>query len=515
MKKRSYGALLLVLCLLVGLLAGCGSKEKDDDDKKDVVPSVEKGTIAEMVEAMAEVKQGDLRISYSMKDGVSVQTYDLGIAYNLDKKEYAVSVDIATEYDGQKQKQSLGEVVRIADNDLYFNLGALKSLGLTKTDGSAFEGWFKIPLPKDLKLADHKDGLAAALGKIAGKIFTGDVLTGSEGDYTLTLKGRDAWSTFIKNARAYADGDMKADIQAVADNMGKQDMSFDLAKYVDELINEYESDARSLLDKYGDQIGASSADFDTYVAKIKEAVKDIDLENIMDNYGSQMTTLGGAFNAEETVSAVKEGLEEFEENLGEAPDITVHFTADDTSYCIDYAESYKTLYDSNAEADIQIRLVPGTVKTSAPTERASLKDVAEMLAPSFISYMNKANQSTDAANLSDAIHAADKVAVDPMLDLPMGTRFVISLDGGNVTLTVVRPDGASAADAESMWKDIAMFTGLKSAAAKQAAGKIIGTLEEESASNFGLVWRQDGSNSALNDLLGDRSFFYNVNWADE
>ena len=84
MKKRRYGVVLLVLCLLVGLLAGCGKKD-DDDDKKDDVASVKKGTIAEMVEAMAEVKQGTFSVQYTTKLGETERTYVLDLAYNLDK----------------------------------------------------------------------------------------------------------------------------------------------------------------------------------------------------------------------------------------------------------------------------------------------------------------------------------------------------------------------------------------------------------------------------------------------
>ena len=87
MKKR-FGALLLVLCLLAGLLAGCGSKEEDDGDKKDKVPSVVKGTVAEMVEAIAKVKQGRFCIQVREKDGESAQNVDV----DLDGRNFGNSV---------------------------------------------------------------------------------------------------------------------------------------------------------------------------------------------------------------------------------------------------------------------------------------------------------------------------------------------------------------------------------------------------------------------------------------
>ena len=517
MKKRRYGVVLLVLCLLVGLLAGCGKKDDDDDKKKDDVASVKKGTIAEMVEAMAEVKQGTFSVQYTTKLGEAERTYVLDLAYNLDKNEYALSVDVTLKQDAQIQRTELGELVRVVDNKLYVNLGALKSFGLKRADGSDFTGWFMFPLPKDMKIADRKDGYAAALGKLAGKLIAGDAVTGSEGNYTLTLKGRDAWSSFLTNVRTYADGDMKDDLKAVTDKVGTQGLNIDLEKYIDDLMEEFEDDLRAVLKQYGGQVGVKEEDLDTYAAKLKELVRDVNLEELVNSYTSDLTTFNDLSDAEEAIKELKEELDNFEENLGEAPDVTVGISADDKGYNIVFNESYKSLYDSDAEALIKFRIEPGTVKTAAPSadDKVSLQDIAALLAPSLSRYLDKAGASKDAASLLDAIYGADKVAIDPQLDLPIGTNFVITFDNGVVTMTVVRPDGASTAEAENTWKEISSFKGVSSANGKAAVGKIVGTLENEGDYSYGLVWRKESSNTALNDLMNTGSLKYSVNWADE
>ena len=520
MKKR-FGALLLVLCLLAGLLAGCGSKEEDDGDKKDKVSSVVKGTVAEMVEAIAKVKQGRFRIQVREKDGESAQNVDIDLDFNEGSKEYSVSLSISSEYGTETKKTDLGEVLKVTGNNAYVNIGALKEVGLTKADGSAFEGWFRIPLPKDLKIAERKEGFAEALGKIAGKLIAGDALTGSEGDYTLILKGREAWSAYLRNLRTYMDDGMKEDLKDVTDKMGEQDLNFDLGKYFDDLMDEYESDIRALIDRYGAQIGVSSEDIDAALPKIKEAVREADIKEIIgDRYVSQMTMLNPSANPEALMMGLREKIDDLEENLGEAPDVTVRMTADDMSYCLDFQESYKTLYDEEASSRITIRLEPDSVNVSAPSDRASLKDLGDLFMPSLIRYRGKATKTADAEALADVIRAASLVAVDPMLDLPIGTKFEIGISGGKATFAVVRPDGGNTSEAVSAWNEIHSFKGFKGPIAMNAEGRIVGTLEYETYNGegdntSGLVWRCGSANADLNEMLETGPLKTGVDWADE
>ena len=100
-----------------------------------------------------------------------------------------------------------------------------------------------------------------------------------------------------------------------------------------------------------------------------------------------------------------------------------------------------------------------------------------VLAPAYLRYVEKSRKSTDISAVDEMIGAADKVAVDPELNVPENATFTINL-GATITLAYAASDG----DPEAEWQKLAKCENgytTKSTAWQGLEGTFVGTVQDD------------------------------------
>ena len=161
-----------MLVLTLTMLSGCGDKDESDKKKKDKTPSVVKGSMEEMLDAMAETNSGTARIAL----GAGAQT--VAIDFSFDRESHDLSVAVKATVKG---KEIQNDFFITKDNVEYIHLEAILDV-IAAMDASGnvpeevkniFKGWIALPLPKEdkarlLKLTPATyTGLAAKLARLA------------------------------------------------------------------------------------------------------------------------------------------------------------------------------------------------------------------------------------------------------------------------------------------------------------------------------------------------------------
>ena len=100
-----------------------------------------------------------------------------------------------------------------------------------------------------------------------------------------------------------------------------------------------------------------------------------------------------------------------------------------------------------------------------------------VLAPAYLRYVEKSRKSTDVSAISEMMGAAEKVAIDPELTVPVGSKFNIAVGSGKVTLSFGA--GSAGDDVLTEWKKVANATKdyeIKSADWAKVSGTFVGTV---------------------------------------
>ncbi len=106
-----------------------------------------------------------------------------------------------------------------------------------------------------------------------------------------------------------------------------------------------------------------------------------------------------------------------------------------------------------------------------------------VLAPAYLRYVEKSRKSTDISAVDEMIGAADKVAVDPELNVPSGAKFTITL-GATIQLSYAASDG----DPATEWKKLAKCENgytTKSTAWQELSGTFVGTVQDDGSVSWG------------------------------
>ena len=119
-----------------------------------------------------------------------------------------------------------------------------------------------------------------------------------------------------------------------------------------------------------------------------------------------------------------------------------------------------------------------------------------VLAPAYLRYVEKSRKSTDVSAIDEMIGAADKVAVDPELEVPANAKFTITISSGTASISYAAT-ATTAATANSVvtdeWKALAnMKTSdytIKSSAWSTGSGSFVGTV----GTDGDVTWSHSGT----------------------
>ena len=106
-----------------------------------------------------------------------------------------------------------------------------------------------------------------------------------------------------------------------------------------------------------------------------------------------------------------------------------------------------------------------------------------VLAPAYLRYVEKSRKSTDVSAIDEMIGAADKVAVDPELEVPSGAKFKITISNGTASIAYTTSAATAASVVTEEWKALAnMKTAdytIKSSAWSTGSGSFTGTVGDD------------------------------------
>ena len=488
-----------MLVLTLTMLAGCGDKDESDKKKKDKTPSVVKGSMEEMLDAMAETNSGTARIAL----GAGAQT--VAIDFSFDRESHDLSVAVKATVKG---KEIQNDFFITKDNVEYIHLEAMLDV-IAAMDASGnvpeevkniFKGWIALPLPKELPSLLFADK-NAIFTNLFTKLAKGLKAEGSDGDYTITVKTKDDYRKFLEIAKEYADNDLRKDLTS-GEGL-KAVAKIDYNAYVKDLIAFYEDDLYAIVREQGSRAGITEEQLKTFLDEAKKQDFNAMVKQQLENTDDHSDDIEGflmsfADDFSEMIAKSQEDLETTET----FPEAALRVSADDTGYTVELSiASLVKSGDSENSGDTKVtfRLVPGNADVSKPADVASVKTLADMLAPSFLRYVEKSRTTSDRMFIEEMIHCTEVMVCDPGYGIATGTRCVIEVDNGSVKFSAKDASGAELADFVKDWNGFCETSDrqFKSMELSMAKGRLVGTVSDSG----GIVWTKEDLNSAFESFL--------------
>ena len=375
-------ALILVLCMAVCMLAGCG--DKDEKKKKDSQASIKKGDMFDMLEEMGNTSTGEVKMNIdfdieeagSFNGGIDLKT-------NAEKNACSVGFTFKGSIEGKDINLSVSDALVMADGYLCVNLPEIaKALtGIEPQFKDMIDtsklGWFKFPLPDDMPAYD-----AAFQKKLVGT-FVGlfenmtkkAEMSGDDGDCTAKFASKESYVQAFTAFRDFVKNDFKGLTNSIVEKtMG---LSIDLNKYVDKLINEYKSDALEI----GKAYGLDEATLNQYIDQIKAQ----DLNKMLDDAKKQGEGMSSQMLTDEQIEGMVKQFDQIIEQANASEndpkaELSARVYTTDDSYKADIA--LKQTRDGNGKATISLEVIPGDPSVKAPSDNVmSIKSIADLAAP--------------------------------------------------------------------------------------------------------------------------------------
>ncbi|MCR5376934.1 MAG: hypothetical protein K6E71_09330 [Lachnospiraceae bacterium] len=375
-------ALILVLCMAVCMLAGCG--DKDEKKKKDSQASIKKGDMFDMLEEMGNTSTGEVKMNFDFAVTES-NKFNGGIDVKTDAENNACSIGFTFKgnMEGKDLNLTLEDALVMADGYLCINLPEIAK-AITGVEPQLKDmidtsklGWFKFPLPDDMPKFD-----AAFQKKLVGT-FVGlfenmtkkAEMSGDDGDCTAKFASKESLVQAIVAFRDF----VKSDLKGLANSIVEKTMgiSIDLNKYVDKLINEYKSDALEI----GKAYGLDEATLNQYIDQIKAQ----DLNKMLDEAKKQGEGMTSQILTDEQIDEMVKQFDQVieranaSENDPKAELLARVYTTDD-SYKADI--DLKQTEGGNGKVSISLEVIPGDPSVKAPSDNVmSIKAIADLAAP--------------------------------------------------------------------------------------------------------------------------------------
>ena len=381
-------ALLMVLCLSVTLLAGCGSKNGEDDPK----PKLVTDDMFDMLEAMGNTTSGTVTAEFSFD--FAGQTGKGTISYSIDASSKACDFGVSLDVDvkGQKMSLAIDDIARVVDNNLYINLKDVASevmklmVSMSPEEASVLKdsldtsklGWFKFPLPDDLP--DYNEKLQKKYVNSFVGLFENMLKNtkqeGEDGDYTAVLKTKEDYAQAVTAIRDF----IKSDLKGIYEDTQKSvsDLNFDVEKYFDKLVSTYKADALEIGKDYGLT--------EEYLDQMIKSVKDMNLnEKFAEMKKQYEEEASQSVITDEQINEITKELDSTIEQIkafeGEVPlQSTIRVAVEDDAY----VANLKLVSDSEeAKGSMTLKLTvkPGDPGVKAPDGVMTVKEIADIVVP--------------------------------------------------------------------------------------------------------------------------------------
>ena len=380
---KKWLAMILVLCMTVVLLAGCG--DKDDDKKKKNKASITKGDMFDMLEAMGNTTSGEIKMNFNADGAGDNGTVSGSINLKTDAENNACSFSVNADVNiaGKKVNLSLSDAIVMADGNLYVNLPEIaKAIGgiepsLKDMIDTSKLGWFKLPLPDDMPKVDtaFQKKLVGTFVGLFENMTKNAEMKGEDGDYTAKFASKDAYVQVITAISGFVKNDLKG---LMNDSLTKAtSINIDLNKYVEKIISEYKNDILEV----GKDYGLDESTLNAYIDQIKAQ----DLNKMLDEAKAQGKEMSGEMLTDEQINELVKQIDATAEKLKnsdeEIPvDCKARVYTTDDSYKAEIEAVGKK--DGTGKITISMEVIPGAPSIKAPSSDAmSLKSIADIAAP--------------------------------------------------------------------------------------------------------------------------------------
>ncbi|MBR6019199.1 MAG: hypothetical protein IK055_03150 [Lachnospiraceae bacterium] len=500
--RRRWFAWILVLVLSVSMLAACGTKDDEEEVKK---PKIVKGDIGDMVDAMQKTEAGTFSFGYELNGDEVHTSLSFEVAFDGPEELLAVSVQYKGEDQEKKVDTKSVELIRVKDGMCYVNMAAINEEGeigelLGASSDATFSGWFAIPLPKDMP--EYKAPTAEQLlGDLVYNLLQGLPQEGINGDYKVAFKGKGDYAIFLGNLRDYVKKDLKKTVQSLSGKNENVLKSIDLNAYAQDLINMYREDLHAVVREYGDCIDVTEQQLDA----ILDEVKNQDLSALLEQYlkSTENDIWGEGVTEEELDSVIAEIVEALDKSIahcdedqGEFEPVDLHFYTDDNGYAIDMKVTFQDSFYLN-DMQFHVRMDPGKFSVETPKDLTSLKELADTIFGSYLSYVEKSRRTSDVSSLDEMMAATEYLAADPDFNVQPGTWFRINIDNGKITFFM--EDRYS--NVLDEWKLIALYGSESHMAKSDLLQKGSGVLDGTVTENGRVQWKIAQANDSLREFL--------------
>ena len=386
---KRFIALLLVLCLSLTMLAGCGSK---DDEEKDPKPKLVKGDMFDMLEAMGNTTTGVYTVDFTFDVAGQKGKGTITCSMNAEKKSSSFGLNVDVDVQGQNIKFGCDEIAKVADSSLYLNLKDLvpkvvdfagtfdqnTAKVLKDSIDTSKLGWFEFPLPDDMP--DYNDKLQKkyvnSFVSLVEKMLKNTQMDGEDGDYTAVLKTKEDYAQVVTAMRDFVKSDLRGIVEDSQASL--TDVSFDIEKYFDKLVSKYKNDVIEIGKDYGIT--------EDYLNQMIQSVKDMKLNDQFAEYKKELqeATKEKTISDEEInemVSSLDKAIEQLKAFEGEVPmTTTIRVAADEDTYVADLKLDVKS-EEATGTITLKFTVKPGDPGVKAPDDTMSVKTIADMVAP--------------------------------------------------------------------------------------------------------------------------------------
>jgi len=379
---KKWLSMILVLCMAVAMLAGCG-KDDDDEDKKSK-SSVKKGDAFDMLEEMGNTTSGEYQIGFDFDIPDSkVSKMNGTINLKTDGSNCSLGLVLDMDDEGQKLSISTADLLIVADGNLYLNLpefvkaaGSIEKSISDIVDSSKL-GWFKLPLPDDLpkldtsfqkKLVGSFVGLFENMSKKAN-------IDGDDGDMTISFENKEAWAEAFRAVSAFVKNDFKGIVNSCIEKT--QGIKIDFNKYAEKLIDTYKSEVVEI----GKDYGLDEQTIDMYVQQIKS----MDLNEKVAELQAQGENASSEFISDEEIAEIGKKLDELATKAESSEKelkafIKGHVYTTDDSYKAEFFTESKE--EGAPYLSVKLEVIPGDPGVKAPgSDVMTLKQIADIAEP--------------------------------------------------------------------------------------------------------------------------------------
>ncbi len=373
MKKRIF-SLILVLCMVMCLFAGCGSKDKKkgSSDKDDKGPDT--NTAQGTVEKMASIKDGTFEMGMKAEGGGMDLEYT--ITGKVAGQNCALGLKVKGKVQGQDINLDLGELLVVVDKTAYIDLNAIKkavadNAAIADEEGKQIAdllkdtqlGWFKLPLPDDMKA---NNTVSEETRKSTEKLLKDILSKGKEDGTTVTFDEAEQLKGALEVVAVFFETDMS---KILKEATKVNTSSIDMNKYVQKILDVYYDE----MVEAADSLGMDKAQLDAYVDQIKS-------QNLNELMKDAMDGAGAAELPDDTdLASMASEIRKVADAIKEMPgSIKLATSANGDTYRvsanIDLEEDGKTV-----KGDIWYQVTEGGANISVPSNVMKLKEIVDQL----------------------------------------------------------------------------------------------------------------------------------------